>query len=979
MKFAKFFALIALVAVSGIAVLAQANGTISGEVNDPLGAAIIGATVKVSDGNGVGKTSKTNNNGRFRVNGLAPGKYTITVEAPSFAPFERPEFEVKAGNQNLRVVLRVADIAEEVDVSNEGQVSTDSDNNASAVVLKEDELESLPDDPDDLEAALQALAGGGAGPSGGQIFIDGFEGGQLPPKEAIREIRINRDPFSAEFDRMGFGRIEILTKPGSLKFSGQAYFNFKDDAFNARNPFSINKADSQEKSYGGYVSSPIVKNKASFSVGVRMRDDKEGESVNATILDSNFGIVPFQQELSQPQKRYRINPRFDYQINDKNTLVARYDYGLRTSDNFGSGFTLPSRGTSRESNSHTIQLTETAILNAKTVNETRFQYRFSDSEVTGDNSQPAVNVLGAFNGGGATTGLSFDKNKFWELQNYTTTALGKDSNHGIKFGVKIRGRTLEDRTDSNYNGSFTFTGFVPAAPSVYDLDGNGIISSIEQYRAKVLGETDPAFNPSQFSITTGEPFSSISQYDVGLFVKDDWKVNKKLTLNIGLRYENQTNIDDALNFAPRFGFAFSPGADGARAPKTVFRGGFGIFFTRFSENLTLQARRLADGGQQQFVLGGDDPLLSQAVFGLNGVTNAPTADQLINVAPLSSTPRIIASDVHAPYTMQSIFSVERQLPRRTTVAVYYSFARSLHMVRSRNINAPVCPTGSLCPVNDPLAIQALRPDPLQGNIYQYETSGVTEDQRLFVRLQSFFSRNIMAFAGYFLGSSKSNADSGFLAYSYDDTGEFTRSRRDARHFMFMMGSFRVPYGFSLRPFVIARSGTPFNITAGQDLNGDSIFNDRPTFAQLEDACNRNGITESWCDVSGNDPNAIVPRNFGRGPGSLNVNLSIDKTFGWGNSASSDRSDPNIGRGGRRGGRRGGMFGGRGGRGGFGGRDRKPYEFTLGVRFRNLLNTNNLNNPVGNINSPLFGQSTNIQGGFRGGGPRTVEFRTRFRW
>ncbi len=995
MKFIKLSIAIGLVCLAGVSsALAQQPGSISGEVADSFGGAVIGAPVKVTSATGVEKTTVTDNNGRFRINGLVPGNYSVSVSAEGFAVLNKETVEVKSGeNTSFSAVLQVEAVSEEVEVTNEGQVNTDADNNASALVLKEDDLEALPDDPDDLEAALQALAGGGAGPNGGQIYIDGFEGGELPPKEAIREIRINRDPFSAEFDQLGFGRIEILTKPGSLKFSGQAYFNFNDDAFNARNPFSENKADSQRKRYGGYISGPVIKDKASFSLGISNRDNSDGTNINATVLDQNFDITPIQQELSRPSTRFSINPRFDYLLNETNTLVARYNFGRSTSENFGGGFTLPSRGTQSESTSHSIQLTETAIINAKTVNESRFQYRYNNREVTGDNSNPAINVTSAFNGGGSTIGMNSDIEKFWEFQNYTTTALGENSEHGIKFGAKIRSRTLEDQTESNYNGTFSFSGFVPILPTAYDIDGDGIVSSIEQYRAKVMGETDPRFNPDQFRISDGNPLSDISQYDVGLFIKDDWRVNPGLTLSYGLRYENQTNIDDNLNFAPRFAFAYSPGAGGARAPKTVFRGGLGIFYSRFGENLTLQAQRFAADQQQQYIIDGTNPLIGQAVFTLDGVTNVPTADQLANVAPLTSTPVSIASNVQAPYTIQGAFSFERQLPGRTTFSAYYVFSRSLHLIRSRNINAPVCPRGEVCPIGDDAALQALRPDPTQGNLYQYESSGVVENQRLIFRFSTLFNRNFTMFANYFLGSSKGNVNAGssffgrggggfstggFPSYSYDMSDEYGSTSGDVRHTFFLVTSIKVPYGFSLRPFIIARSGSPFNITAGRDLNGDSIFNDRPTYGQLASACSLGGITDSWCDVSGNDPNDIIPRNFGRGPSSLTVNLSLDKTFGFGKTASQSAGQAQDGNRRGRGGRRGGF--GRGGRrGGFGGgSERKPYNLTLGVRFRNILNTNNKGNPVGNITSPFFGEPVNGLSGF-GGQARRIEFRTRFRW
>ncbi|NNF00365.1 MAG: hypothetical protein HKN25_15195 [Pyrinomonadaceae bacterium] len=971
------YASVVLIALSS-ATFAQGTGTISGQVADSLGDALAGANVVITDAGGNEKTTFTNNSGFYTVRGLAPGKYTVKITAPSFADFEKSDVVVVSGKtENLKVVMAVAAVVEEVDVSDDEQVSTDAATNATALVLKEEDIENLPDDPDDLEAALQALAGGGTGPNGGQIYIDGFEGGNIPPKESIREIRINRDPFSAEYDRLGRGRIEILTKPGTDKFRGQAYFNFNDSALNARNPFSENKADSQQKTYGGYLSGPIKKDFASFSLGLSNRDRTNGSAINATVIDPNFNVVPFQQEFTEPNKRFSVNPRIDLKINENNTFVARYEYERRTSENFGGAFVLPSRGTQTENTENTLQLTETAILNPRTVNETRFQYRVDNRETTGDNSTPAINVLDGFFGGGSTIGLNTDKQKFWEFQNYTTTSFGQNSQHSVKFGARIQGITLEDRTESNYNGTFTFTGFLDEG-DINDPNDDVFVSSIEQYRQNLLGNPDPRYNPNQFSITTGNPLADISQYNVGLFIKDDWNVSPKLSLNFGLRYENQTNISDNSNFAPRFGFGFAPGAGGAKPPKTVLRGGIGIFYSRFGANNTLTAQRLDGIRQQQFIIGGNNPILGQAIFDLNGVTNVPTADQLANIAPLTSTPRIVADGLQAPYSIQGGLSVERTLPARSNLSFYYYFSRSLHQIRSRNINAPVCPPGFDCPVNDPVQLLALRPDPTQGNIYQYESSGVSTDQRFVVSFRTLLSNRLTVFGNYTLAKTKSNSDGGFPVYSYDISDEYADSSFDQRHRFFFFGSISMPYGFSIRPFIIAGSGRPFNITAGRDLNGDSIFNDRPTFQQLSDACAQVGVTASYCDLGDNDPNATVPRNYGRGPSSLTVNLGIDKTFGFGGKpAVQGENSTRRGRGGRRGGRRGGnVFGG--GRGGFGGGERKPYNITFGVRLRNLFNINNVGNPVGNINSSLFGTSTGGIGGW-GGGARRIEFRTRFRF
>ena len=252
------------------------RGFVAGQVLDELGGAIVGASVTVIDGKGVEKSVVTNDAGTYTINGLAPGKYTVRAINAGFAMSETPDVEVVSGKaQQFDITLKVAIEEQKVTIATDNrELSTEPENNAGAVVLKGDDIEALPDDPDDLAAALQALAGPSAGPNGGQIFVDGFTGGRLPPRASIREVRINSNPFSAEYDRLGMGRIEILTRPGTDRFRGQASFNFNDESLNARNPFSESKTrpSLQTRQYGGNFGGPLSKGKASFFVDFDKRD-----------------------------------------------------------------------------------------------------------------------------------------------------------------------------------------------------------------------------------------------------------------------------------------------------------------------------------------------------------------------------------------------------------------------------------------------------------------------------------------------------------------------------------------------------------------------------------------------------------------------------------------------------------------------------------------------------------------------------------
>lgn len=991
-----FLSVVFLTFTAGSA-FAQNTGSIAGQVSDSVGAVVAGATVTAVAPGGKETQATTNNGGVYTITGLTAGVYTVRAIATGFGLYENVEVTITAGQRSeLAISLSVAEVEESVEVGDDAGVSTDADNNKSATVIKGADLDALPDDPDELEAALQALAGASAGPNGGQIYIDGFTGGRLPPKDSIREVRINQNPFSAEFDRLGFGRIEILTKPGSDKWRGQAFMNFNDESLNSRNPFAVNRAPSQTRFFGGNVSGPVKKGKSSFFLDINNRDIDNNSVINALVLDPTLNIVNVRQDVRVPTQRFSIGPRFDYAINEKNTLVLRYNFSRSTSENQGlnDGLSLPSRAFETSSREHEFRLTETMIINATTVNETRFEYSDNKQEQNGDNSTPTINVVSAFIGGGSQIGNSFNRNKTWELNNFTVSTFGKNAQHTVKFGGKLRHVSVSNRSENNYGGTFVFTG-VPAT------EVTPVISPIEQYQAEVGGNPALIYNPTQFSITTGDPLAGVSQYETGLFITDDWKVSPALLLSFGLRYENQTNISSKLNFAPRFGFAWSPGAGGAKAPKTVFRGGAGIFYERFNESFTLQAERFDGVTQLNLFVSANDPdpdrraaallLLAQPVFTQNGVTNVPTTDQILAaLGSQSSTIRQVSPNLQAPYTIQGAIGLERQLPFKTTLAAFFISSRTLHTLRSLNINAPICPSINNC-------VGGERPDPSRGNIYEYESSGTIRQNQMILNFRSNLSPKFSLFGNYRLGFAKGDTDgaNSFPSYTYDFSNDFGRSSFDIRHSFIIGGNFVAPWGVTFNPFIQAMSGRPFNITRGVDSNGDSQLTERPTFGQLRDRCIELNLTNSFCDIGGNDPNAILPRNYGQAPSYFAVNMRISRNFGFGGGAPVQTADSgrqgggSIGTGGIPGTGRGGRGGGGGNRGGggFGGGDnRAPYNLNVGVQVTNLFNNVNFNAPVGSLSSSRFGQSTSTAFGFGGFGPgggfggglnRRVELQMRF--
>ena len=429
----------------------QARGTLRGVISDEFGATIVGATVTITDAAGVEKTAVTNGEGVYSFSGLAPGKYALKATAPGFAVSDETSVDIAAGKrQSLDLTLKVTIEEQKVTVAAETPLSTESTNNANQTLITGKDLDALPDDPDELAAALQALAGPSVGPNGGQIFVDGFSGGRLPPKESIREIRINQNPFAAENDQPS-GRIDILTRPGTDKLRGSMSFSFQDESLNSRNPFSARRTPFQARQYGGNLGGPLVKKKASYFFDFERRETDDNDLVTATVLDANLNPLQLGFGVVVPRRTIEFSPRVDYQLNTNNTLITRYRFSHSSIDNNGvGGFSLPERAYTSSSTQQSIQLTETAVLNASMIDETRFQFSRQRSQSLGDITRPTINVSSSFISGGSQVGTVTNTDQRWEITNFLAWQRGT---HALKFGGRVRGVSITDVNPNNFGGS----------------------------------------------------------------------------------------------------------------------------------------------------------------------------------------------------------------------------------------------------------------------------------------------------------------------------------------------------------------------------------------------------------------------------------------------------------------------------------------------------------------------------------------------
>ena len=437
------------------------QGILRGHVIDPTGALIPGTSISVTTATGTAAGMATSDAaGGYVVRGLAADSYIVQATSEGFALFVSTPVSLGAGeSKTFDIKMTLGGTEQQVEVTAEGapQISTDASDNASSEVIQGKNIEALSDDPDELSNELSALAGPSAGPNGGQMYIDGFTGGTLPPKSAIREIRINSNPFSAEFDWLGYGRVEILTKPGTDKFRGRAFIQGNDNAFNTGNPFtgSATLPSYHSIQYNGTVSGAMSKWASYFfSIEDRNNQDDSVYTANTAVL-SGGTYVPgtVSGGFFSPSSHFEVSPRVDLQLGQKNTLTVRYQYARMHSTNLNGSTSLPTLATTSSTIEHAIQISDSEVINQHIVNETRFQWRYAPSLQNPASTLPQVSVPGSFAGGGSTGQTQNSIGQHFELQNFVTMTAGA---HAIKFGLLVRDNRQASISHALFNGSFSF-------------------------------------------------------------------------------------------------------------------------------------------------------------------------------------------------------------------------------------------------------------------------------------------------------------------------------------------------------------------------------------------------------------------------------------------------------------------------------------------------------------------------------------------
>ncbi len=925
-----------LLFASTVAAVGQNVGGLRGQVLDPSGAIVPGASASLAAGKNV-YTTKSGQDGAYNFREISPGIYTLTVTADGFATSTRNNVSIVAGQaRQMDVSIKIAEQQQDVTVTEKTNgVSVNPDENGGAIVLNGSDLDALSDDPDQLQNELQALAGPAAGPNGGQIYIDGFEGGQLPPKSSIREIRINQNPFSAEFNRIGYGRIEILTKPGSDKFSGHVSSFGSTSALNTANPLVQEQPSYYLVSGQGDVNGPLSKTASAFFNAFFMQRQNQS-IINAVNPNDTTTII--QQALPNPSSYLYLNPRVDLQLGKSNTLTIRESFSRSVATGNGpGGLSLAEQAYNSNGIQNGLQIGDSVVVNSHLINETRFLWQRIRNSQTPDFLTPTITVQGAFITGGSNSSVVQDHQDVFELQNYSTATAGL---HTMRFGAR-----LHAIRDANYSTS--------------GENGNYVFQSIDHYLAGT---------PDQYHVTVvNNPLARATLFDGALFFQDDWRVKPNLTLSAGLRFEGQNWIHNHADWGPRLAFAWAPGQTGKGPAKTVVRAGYGWFYDRFNVPGSLNSpgatpyviQTIHQNGinQQSYVVNNPD------FYNPNG----PVLPRQVGASTSTPTFYNIDPHFHAALNMQGGVGVDRQVGKATFNATYL-FTRGIHQYLTNNVTAPTFNTATYT-VTGPLP---------NAYDYQFQSGGVFNQRQIITTANLRFRRiSLTSSYTYSYANSDTQGANYFPSVAQNPGFDYGRASFGIHNRFFLLTTYTAPHGVIIAPLLSAQSGTPYNISIGSDLTGNNQFNARPTYG----TCGAADVVSTAFGCLDSNPTGkgetIVPFNRGTGPANVIFHLRVSKVIGIGpkKEGSSGAGGPGQNT----------SVSGRGLSGGSAGPKLdatvpRKYSLTLVVAALNLFNIVNRGPENGVMNSSLFGQSQTLAGGPYGSptpGNRTIFFSANF--
>ena len=789
----------AMVLGSGNAAADKSTPVVRGVVADPSGAIVPNAEIDLVDGSGaVAATIHSDGEGNFQLPAPAIGDYTLIV---SEAGFDTVKTVVRLDKKSpvavpmLHIVLPISTLATTVQVNaGNSEDLTAGESNGDTSVISQNELKALPIFDNDYSTAMSAFMDSGSeGTGGAGLLVDGVEANRATVSaSAVQEVRINQDPYSAQYYWPGRGQMEIISRSAAEHYHGQFNFMFRDSALNAQNALAPSKPFEQRRVYEGHVTGPIPHWKNSgFLVSFNRAEEDLDAVVSATVAVTP--AIPdglFSANVPAPTRETDFSTRASHQFGDKHSAYAQYSYYDWNGQNQGVGAqTEAAAGYTAHYHEDDVILHADSTLSAVLLNQLSVVMERSTSRNSNDFEQPQINVSGDFVSGSAQNDSTATEYNF-RVSDMVTWMKG---HHTVKMGANVphlSRRVFDDNT--NALGSYTY------APTLA-ADGVTVLASALQNYANNL--------PSAFTQNGGVSRFVYHQQEAGAFIQDQWKITDNFSLTPGLRYDWQNFLaTDRLSFSPRLSFAWLLDKDS----KMVVRGGGGVYYDRFGGGPLLDLARYQNGLRRSVNLS-LDPATEQPTGECTGCVLPVVTDAPANLVRLMANAKV-------PYQIQYGLSIERGFGKNAVGTVSAYTARGADRFRSVDVNAPTPESG-----------YTERPNPEFGRIREMQPEGTFEGSGLDVSFRGTLNKYFMGFGRYTWSHYESNQEGigWFPQNQYAPNDEWANSGWDRRNRLGMYAVFNRESIANLGLGIFANSGSPWTVLTGADPYGDDLFNARP--------------------------------------------------------------------------------------------------------------------------------------------------------